>query len=109
MQDFWTDLRSIMTPSGALAVNFAGVQRSEAASVVISTLLASFPSCKAFRDTHGESADLTDDSLRNMVCHSQLSFRFARPSKIDELLLSAVQSGHLLYRIVFEAHHVSSP
>lgn len=56
-----------MTPDGALAVNFAGVQKSKATEAVISTLLASFPKCRGFRDTHGESDDHADGSLRNMV------------------------------------------
>ncbi|CED84782.1 Spermidine/spermine synthases family [Phaffia rhodozyma] len=65
--EFWDDLKQILRPDGVLSVNFAGVQNSTSADLVISTLLDAFPTCRGFRDVMGESEDSNDGALKNMV------------------------------------------
>lgn len=50
-----------------VAVNFAGVQKSESSAAVISTLLDSFAQCRGYRDALGESGHHEDGALKNMV------------------------------------------
>ncbi|GAA6002921.1 hypothetical protein JCM10207_001898 [Rhodosporidiobolus poonsookiae] len=48
--DFWTSLKPLLHPSGVLAVNLAGVLSSPSTRYLLTTLLSSFPHCRAFED-----------------------------------------------------------
>ncbi|KAG6821524.1 hypothetical protein H0H93_000033 [Arthromyces matolae] len=55
--EFWKSLKSIMVPDGVVAVNFAGVPKSDATRHVLTTLEKSFVSCRAFHDLYGPMSE----------------------------------------------------
>lgn len=60
-------LINFSTPS-VLAINFAGIRHSPASNVVLRTVFAAFPRCRAFRDAMGESEEPIEGEVRNLVC-----------------------------------------
>ncbi|KAG6880167.1 hypothetical protein C0992_004619 [Termitomyces sp. T32_za158] len=48
--EFWEDLKSIMHPQGVVAVNFAGVPKSDSTRMILATLEKGFVSCRGFHD-----------------------------------------------------------
>ncbi|KAG1783081.1 S-adenosyl-L-methionine-dependent methyltransferase [Suillus placidus] len=48
--EFWDDLRTILSPEGVVAVNFAGKLASDSSQAVLVTLLRAFGQCRAFHD-----------------------------------------------------------
>lgn len=48
--EFWNDLKTIMSPEGVIAVNFAGKIASNASQAILATLLQAFGQCRAFHD-----------------------------------------------------------
>ncbi|KAH7930722.1 S-adenosyl-L-methionine-dependent methyltransferase [Leucogyrophana mollusca] len=48
--EFWNDLKTIMSPEGVVAVNFAGKLASDASRAILTTLLKAFGQCRAFHD-----------------------------------------------------------
>ncbi|GAA5973491.1 hypothetical protein JCM21900_001812 [Sporobolomyces salmonicolor] len=111
-QEFWSTLRRRLHPSGVLAVNFAGALSSPASKLVLSTLLASFPHCRAFEDdplssSAARAADpgLGDDTLfKNMVVFCTPSWfmpvEFRAPARSDWLEYPSPQ----LRKRVFERY-----
>jgi len=68
--EFWSTLRQSLHRSGVLAVNFAGALASPASKLVLSTLLHSFPHCRAFEDNPSSVSNDTigdDHLLKNLV------------------------------------------
>lgn len=48
--EFWNDLKTILSPEGVIAVNFAGKLASDSSQAVLATLLRAFGQCRAFHD-----------------------------------------------------------
>ncbi|KAL4076178.1 hypothetical protein V8B97DRAFT_1923817 [Scleroderma yunnanense] len=48
--EFWNELKKIMTPTGVIAINFAGKLGSRSSRAVTTTLLKAFGQCRAFHD-----------------------------------------------------------
>ncbi|GAA5836603.1 hypothetical protein JCM11251_002674 [Rhodosporidiobolus azoricus] len=67
--EFWSSLRSLLHTSGVLAVNFAGSLGSTSTRLILSTLLASFPHCRAFQDVPVSHKEKKDDhnAFKNFV------------------------------------------
>ncbi|GAA6032581.1 hypothetical protein JCM8097_004826 [Rhodosporidiobolus ruineniae] len=74
--EFWSSLRTLLHPSGVLAVNFAGSTSSTSSKLILSTLLASFSHCRAFEDSpnagrsgekHGGGRGGDEDPFKNLV------------------------------------------
>ncbi|GAA5876242.1 hypothetical protein JCM16303_007067 [Sporobolomyces ruberrimus] len=69
--EFWSIIRQRLHHSGVLAVNFAGTLSSSASRLVLSTLLYSFPHCRAFEDSPSSSSTNStvgnEDTLKNLV------------------------------------------
>ncbi|KAF8076632.1 spermidine synthase [Lyophyllum atratum] len=59
--EFWNDLKSVMRPDGVIAVNFAGILKSDSTKMVLLTLEKSFGQCRAFHDLFGEMTDAQYD------------------------------------------------
>ncbi|TFK43670.1 spermidine synthase [Crucibulum laeve] len=84
--EFWETLKVLMEPEGVLAVNFAGIIRSESSRMIIHTLERSFGNCRAFHDMFGELSDeIYDTDFINMVLFctrspEPIAFRNARYS-----------------------------
>ncbi|EGO27683.1 hypothetical protein SERLADRAFT_367251 [Serpula lacrymans var. lacrymans S7.9] len=74
--EFWEDLKTIMSPEGVLAVNFAGKLGSDASRAVLVTLKKAFRQCRAFHDA---LEHMSDEQLRaefiNMVFFCSMSPR----------------------------------
>ena len=70
-RECWLDVRRRLIADGVLAVNFAGTLNSSAARTILSTLLNTFPNCRAFEDQPDERKRTASD-FRNMVrCASE--------------------------------------
>ncbi|GAA5854132.1 hypothetical protein JCM8547_008240 [Rhodosporidiobolus lusitaniae] len=73
--EFWSSLHSLLHPSGVIAINFAGALSSPSSKFLLTTLVASFPHCRAIEDVpvtssssspkKGEEDD--KDKFRNFV------------------------------------------
>ncbi|KAG2042216.1 hypothetical protein BDR03DRAFT_1006640 [Suillus americanus] len=48
--EFWNDLKTIVSPEGVVAVNFAGKLASESSQAILVTLLRAFGQCRVFHD-----------------------------------------------------------
>ncbi|KAG0709846.1 hypothetical protein DFH29DRAFT_17295 [Suillus ampliporus] len=48
--EFWNDLKTILSPEGVVAVNFAGKLVSDSSQAILVTLLRAFGQCRAFHD-----------------------------------------------------------
>ncbi|KAI0353003.1 hypothetical protein OH77DRAFT_1407713 [Trametes cingulata] len=99
-QEFWTDLKNIVSPDGVVAVNFAGILENSSGKAIVSTLQAAFPRCRAFYDSLEPSHNLTSEFL-NWVFFCTLSsepLEFRRPVNADYL-------GSYLRRHVFSHLH----
>ncbi|KAI0677382.1 hypothetical protein C8Q78DRAFT_1002534 [Trametes maxima] len=95
-EEFWRDLKNIVSPHGIVAVNFAGILESPSGKGVVSTLQASFPQCRAFYDSLETSHNTTSEFL-NWVFFCTLSpepIEFRQPVDADYL-------GSYLRRHVF--------
>ncbi len=80
-------LKARLQPWGTLAVNFAGSLQSPIAASVVSTLSATFPSCRAFT-ADGPPAPLESDVFQNVVIFCSASgeaVSFRKPAKADYL------------------------
>ncbi|GAA5885891.1 hypothetical protein JCM5296_000178 [Sporobolomyces johnsonii] len=106
--EFWSTLRQRLHPSGVLAVNFAGALSSPASKLVLSTLLSSFPHCRAFEDVPASTADdgLGDDTVfKNVVVFCTPSWflpvEFRAPERSDWLEYPSPQ----IRKRVFERYH----
>ncbi|KAK2466436.1 hypothetical protein APHAL10511_002078 [Amanita phalloides] len=86
--EFWSDLSTLVEPEGVVAVNYAGIVKSESARLVLYTLLKVFGQCRAFHD-RTESNELTRERYEthstNMIIfctrsRSPLTFRTAQDS-----------------------------
>ncbi|GLB34029.1 putative spermine spermidine synthase [Lyophyllum shimeji] len=84
--EFWEDLKSVMHSEGVLAVNFAGILKSDATKMVLLTLEKSFAQCRAFHDLFAEMTDAQYDvDFVNVVffctpSKAPLTFRRSRRS-----------------------------
>ncbi|KAJ7498664.1 spermidine synthase [Mycena latifolia] len=82
--EFWDDLKAALHPEGVLAVNFAGMIRSDSSRMISQTLSKSFGNCRAFHDSQGDiPEEKYETELINLVffCSphtNPLTFRKAR-------------------------------
>ncbi|GAA5948651.1 hypothetical protein JCM3765_004958 [Sporobolomyces pararoseus] len=90
--EFWSTLRQRLHHSGILAVNFAGSLSSPASKLVLTTLVDSFPHCRAFEDnpSSGSNSTVGDDTVfKNLVIFCSPSWyspiRFRAPIPDDFL------------------------
>ncbi|CAL1701230.1 unnamed protein product [Somion occarium] len=88
---FWEDLKAIISPSGVVAVNFAGKMGSSSSRAIVTTLKKAFGQCRAFHDS---MEPLTEEQLRTefvnwvfFCTHSSKPLRF-RPPKEEDYLTS---------------------
>ncbi|CDO76562.1 hypothetical protein BN946_scf184982.g21 [Trametes cinnabarina] len=97
-QEFWRDLKAIVSPDGVVAVNFAGTLVSDSGKAVVHTLYESFPQCRAFYDgdTVDPSHDITSEFVNWVIfcTPSTETIEFRRPVESDYL-------GSYLRRHVF--------
>lgn len=77
----WASIKSVLSSSGVVAVNFAGNIKSRASHLVLSTLLSSFAHCRAFEDGPPHS------DFRNIIifCSDTGPLQFRKPVKNDYL------------------------
>lgn len=80
-KECWDDIKAVMSPTGVLAVNFAGNIASPAAHLVIATILSSFPFCRAYEDGPPAGA------FRNIIvlCSATSHLTFRAPVRADYL------------------------
>ncbi|KAJ6538540.1 spermidine synthase [Mycena vulgaris] len=89
--EFWDDLKAALHPEGVLAVNFAGMIRSDASRMISQTLAKSFGTCRAFHDSQGKIPEKQyETELINLVffCSphtNPLTFRKARSTSLASL------------------------
>ncbi|GAA5929139.1 uncharacterized protein JCM15063_004063 [Sporobolomyces koalae] len=92
--EFWSTVRTRLHRSGILAVNFAGSLGSAASRLVLSTLVHSFPHCRAFEDNPSSSGSTRppvedQDTLKNLVVFCSASWfvpiEFRDPNSNDFL------------------------
>ncbi|GAA5978870.1 hypothetical protein JCM5350_004852 [Sporobolomyces pararoseus] len=90
--EFWSTIRQRLHHSGILAVNFAGSLSSPASKLVLTTLVDSFPHCRAFEDnpSSGSNSTVGDDTVfKNLVVFCSPSWynpiRFRAPIRDDFL------------------------
>lgn len=86
----WSLVRNALQPeTGVLAVNFAGNVSSSAATSVLSTLLASFPYCRAIEDAPASSDPAEKRDYKNLVVFcspsSSQPISFRKPVASDYL------------------------
>nr|XP_019046368.1 hypothetical protein I302_05112 [Kwoniella bestiolae CBS 10118]OCF25298.1 hypothetical protein I302_05112 [Kwoniella bestiolae CBS 10118] len=86
-KEFWEDLGEMVKSDGIVAMNFAGVLRSEASRAVLVTLTSVFPQCRAFGD--GFEVNQGPDDLVNMVVFCTKTYSplltFRPPTPFDGL------------------------
>lgn len=96
--EFWDELGAIMTPSGVIAVNFAGKLGSKSSRAVATTLLKAFGQCRVFHDYLGA---ITEQHLQNefinavFFCSKSASPVTFRPS-VEEDYLQSYLRRHVL-------------
>ncbi|KAF7355544.1 Spermidine synthase [Mycena sanguinolenta] len=107
--EFWDDLKVALHPEGVLAVNFAGMIKSDASRMISQTLKTSFGHCRAFHDSQrGIKEEEYETELINLVffCSrsgKSLTFREARRSDyLDSYLREHVLSGLPEREVPFE-------
>ncbi|KAI6130337.1 S-adenosyl-L-methionine-dependent methyltransferase [Pisolithus croceorrhizus] len=96
--EFWNELRAIMTPSGVVAVNFAGKLGSNSWRAVATTLLKAFGQCRVFHDRLDVIPDQhLQDEFINVVffCSKSASPLTFRPS-VDGDYLHSYLRRHVL-------------
>ncbi|GAA6006017.1 hypothetical protein JCM11491_004091 [Sporobolomyces phaffii] len=105
--EFWSLVRQRLEHSGVLAVNFAGSLSSRASKLVLSTLVYSFPHCRAFEDnpSSGSNATVGDDAVfKNLVVFCTPAWftpvEFRRPVAADLLAYPSPQ----IRRAVFDRY-----
>jgi len=84
----FAQLKARLQPWGTLAVNLAGSLQSPIAAAVVSTLSATFPSCRAFT-ADGPPAALDSDAFQNVVIFCSASgeaVSFRKPLQADYLV-----------------------
>ncbi|KAK7675897.1 hypothetical protein QCA50_021162 [Cerrena zonata] len=86
---FWEDLKAIMSPSGAVAVNFAGRLSSDSSRAVVTTLKRAFGQCRAFHDSMEE---VTEEKLSNDFMNWVF---FCTPSSSPLVFRDAVEADFL--------------
>ncbi|KAG6830315.1 hypothetical protein H0H92_001250 [Tricholoma furcatifolium] len=98
--EFWDSLKTIMKPEGVVAVNIAGVPRSDATRMVLATLEKSFASCRAFHDLFMTISEEQYTEFINIVffCTKSDSPLTFRESKSDDWLGSPMRR-HVLESI----------
>lgn len=87
--EFWNDLKTILSPEGVVAVNFAGKLASDSSQAILVTLLRAFGQCRAFHD-HVEpiSMEHFHSNFVNIVF-------FCTPSPTPLTFRSAVEEDYL--------------
>ncbi|KAF8639772.1 hypothetical protein AX17_001032 [Amanita inopinata Kibby_2008] len=86
--EFWNDLKTLLEPEGIIAVNYAGLFKSESSRFILHTLINVFGQCRAFHDQSDANdlpAERYESSFVNIVIFctrsaSALTFRKARKS-----------------------------
>jgi hypothetical protein len=94
-ESFWSSLLTLLHPSGGVAINFAGSLSSPSSKYILSTLLTSFPHCRAFEDrpsTHTDpdsNATSDPEGFKNLVVFCTASWfnpvKFRDPLPADFL------------------------
>ncbi|KAG1752575.1 uncharacterized protein EDB91DRAFT_1103330 [Suillus paluster] len=87
--EFWNDLKTILSPEGVVAVNFAGKFASDSSQAILVTLLRAFGQCRAFHDLI--------ESISQEQFHSQFVniVFFCSPSSTPLTFRPAVEDDYL--------------
>jgi hypothetical protein len=99
-QEFLQDLRSLLKPSGVIAINYAGDLLLPSARLVIRTIKTVFPSCRIYRENATPTAETLAEELRdftNMVIfctNAPTEITFRKPVRGD--YLGSKARGHFL-------------
>ncbi|TVY73563.1 Polyamine aminopropyltransferase [Lachnellula suecica] len=67
--EFIRDLRSILKPSGVIAINYAGDLLLPSARIIVRTIRTVFPTCRVFRESAASAEKIAEDGrdFTNMV------------------------------------------
>ncbi|OAX44008.1 hypothetical protein K503DRAFT_578418 [Rhizopogon vinicolor AM-OR11-026] len=87
--EFWNDLKTILSPEGVVAVNFAGKLASDSSRAILVTLLQAFGQCRVFHDlVESISEEQLHSHFINMVF-------FCSPSPIPLTFRPSVEGDYL--------------
>ncbi|OBZ76102.1 Polyamine aminopropyltransferase [Grifola frondosa] len=86
-QKFWIYLKTLMSPNGVVAVNFAGRLNTDSARSIIVTLQSVFPQCRAFYDSLTPAEDIENEFVNWVLFCSPSSYplKFRRSESSDYL------------------------
>ncbi|KAG2154997.1 S-adenosyl-L-methionine-dependent methyltransferase [Suillus bovinus] len=106
--EFWDDLKTILSPEGVVAVNFAGKIASDSSQAILVTLMRAFGQCRAFHD-HVEpiSSEQLHSQFVNIVffCSPSPTPLTFRPA-VEEDYLHSYLRRHILSSLdKREIHH----
>ncbi|KAG1755478.1 S-adenosyl-L-methionine-dependent methyltransferase [Suillus lakei] len=95
--EFWNDLKTILSPEGIVAVNFAGNLASNSSQAILVTLLRAFGQCRAFHDHVELSQEQFHSHFVNIVffCSSSPTPLTFRPA-VEEDYLHSYLRRHIL-------------
>ena len=96
--EFLSNLKTLLTPNGVIAINYAGDLTMPTASLIYRTINSVFPSCRVFREVEAPSSGSTTGDFTNMVffcTKSSKAIEFWRPVESD-FLGSGARQEHLL-------------
>jgi hypothetical protein len=89
--EFWNNLKTILSPEGVVAVNFAGKLGSDSSQAILATLLQAFGQCRAFHD------------LVEPISREQLHFHF-----VNIVFFCSPSSTPLTFRPAIEEDYLHS-
>jgi len=88
--EFIQDLRSILKPSGVIAINYAGDLLLPSARIIVRTIRTVFPTCRVFRESEPSPDKIASDGrdFTNMVIfctNAADKVTFRKPTETDFL------------------------
>jgi hypothetical protein len=98
--EFLSDLNTLLTANGVIAINYAGDLTMPSASLIYRTIHSVFPSCRVFREVEAPSSGSGTGDFTNMVffcTKSQRPIEFRKPVESD-FLGSGAREEHLFPR-----------
>ncbi|KAG6817843.1 hypothetical protein H0H87_001675 [Tephrocybe sp. NHM501043] len=111
--EFWEDLKHILQPEAVVAVNFAGIPKSDSTRMVLATLEKSFVSCRAYHDLFSLIKDEQyDTEFINIVCfHSHFVLRvpITDVSNDIQVFFCTTSESPLTFRDSIKADWLGSP
>jgi hypothetical protein len=96
--EFLSNLKTLLTHNGVIAINYAGDLNMPTASLIYRTINSVFPSCRVFREVEAPSSGSTTGDFTNMVffcTQSSKAIEFRSPVESD-FLGSGARQEHLL-------------